>query len=101
LKSFINYLGCGRYAHSSNQSWGNYIVSKQKDIAEIIIPFFEKNLIEGIKRSDFQDFKQVAELMNKKVHLTKEGLDQIRKIKTGTLVGVFKTSDNFKFSGRF
>lgn len=76
-------MGCGRYSHSSNQSWSNYIVSKQKDIANIIIPFFEKNLILGIKRSDFQDFKQVAELMNKKTHLTKEGLDQIRKIKTG------------------
>jgi hypothetical protein len=32
---------------------------------------------------DFEDFKKVAELMEKKEHLTLEGIEKIRKIKEG------------------
>jgi len=48
-----------------------------------IIPFFSKYPIEGVKAKDFDDFCKVAELMKSKVHLTSDGLEQIRKIKSG------------------
>jgi len=41
---------------------------------------------EGSKKFVFDDFCKVAKLMDK-AHLTKEGLDQIRKIKAGMNTG--------------
>jgi hypothetical protein len=46
-----------------------------------LIPFFEKYPISGIKYLDFADFCQVAELMKESKHLTKEGLEEIKRIK--------------------
>jgi hypothetical protein len=43
---------------------------------------FNKYKIIGIKSLDYLDFCLVAELVNKKAHLTKEGIEEIRKIKS-------------------
>jgi hypothetical protein len=58
-------------------------VTSYSDISEKIIPFFNKYPILGVKLKDFEDFKKVANLMEKRLHLTPEGLDQIKKIKLG------------------
>lgn len=62
-------------------------VSSHNDIINIIIPLFEKYPIQGNKYLDYADFMKVALLMKNKVHLTPEGLDQIRKIKAGMNTG--------------
>jgi hypothetical protein len=62
-------------------------VTKFSDIANIIIPFFKKHPIPGVKSKDFNDFCLVAELIKNKEHLTEEGLNRIRKIKTGMNTG--------------
>jgi len=49
-------------------------VTKFRDIVEKIIPLFQQHPIHGVKAKDFADFCQVAEMINKKEHLTKEGL---------------------------
>jgi len=49
-------------------------VTKFRDIVENIIPLFQQHPIHGVKAKDFADFCQVAEMINKKEHLTKEGL---------------------------
>jgi hypothetical protein len=36
-----------------------------------------------VKALDFEDWAKVAEMIQTKVHLTKEGLDQIRQIRVG------------------
>lgn len=51
------------------------------DIVNIIIPFFEKYSVQGLKSLDFVDFKIVANLMLNKEHLSSEGSDKIFKIK--------------------
>jgi hypothetical protein len=48
-----------------------------------VIPFFDKYPLHGVKRLDYLDWCKVASMMQKKEHLTSEGLDQIRKIKMG------------------
>ena len=53
-------------------------------MTDIIIPFFDKYKIIGVKSEDFEDFKKVTELMKNKAHLTAppvEGLEKIRLIK--------------------
>ena len=57
------------------------------DLTEKIIPFFKKYPILGNKAQDFSDWCKVAILMQNQIHLTKEGLEQIRKIKSGMNTG--------------
>lgn len=61
----------------------DYVVTKLTDITDKVLPLFHKNPIQGVKYLDFLDFVSVVKLMNNKIHLTEEGLDQIRKIKAG------------------
>ena len=58
-------------------------MSKFSDLNSKIITFFKEYPILGSKYQDFSDWVQVIELMNNKVHLTKEGIDIIWKIKEG------------------
>lgn len=62
----------------------------EADIINIVIPFFEKYSIYGLKSLDFVDFKHVANLMLNNEHLNSEGaprrgapLDKILRIKAG------------------
>ena len=86
LRSFISFFGCGIFNyHSRNSKSGSgvFIVRKFSDISDKILPFFKDHKIEGIKREDYEDWLRVAELIKSKAHLTEEGLDKIREIKSG------------------
>jgi hypothetical protein len=82
LKVLTQYLDCG-ICHNSQEETLKFIVIRFSDIKEKIIPFFNKYPILGIKSKDFLDFKKVVELMGNKEHLTLDGLEEIRKIKSG------------------
>jgi len=82
LKSLISTLNCGRYIPKSG--YGEFIVEKFTDVNDKVIPIFEEFKLHGIKSKNYEDFKKVALLMKNKVHLTREGLDTIKKIK-GTM----------------
>jgi len=58
-------------------------VAKFEDIYKKIIPVFNKYKIMGVKYKDFEDFCKVAEIIKKGDHLTLEGLEEIKKIKSG------------------
>jgi hypothetical protein len=80
MKSLTKYLNCGNVYKRESSIY--FIVVKHSDVIEKIVPFFEQYKINGVKLLDFHDFKAVTELMKNKEHLTREGLDQILKIKT-------------------
>lgn len=79
LNNLISTLNCGRYIDRSG--YGEFIVEKFRDVNEKIIPIFETFKLHGVKSKEFQDFKKVAEIIKTKAHLTREGLDEIKKIK--------------------
>ena len=81
LKEFINYFKCGYYLQC-NKSAGRFIVTKFRDINTIIIPFFKKYPLKGFKLLDFLDFCEVAKLIENKSHLTHEGIQKIKIIKS-------------------
>jgi hypothetical protein len=83
LRSLVDYLDCGEYYISKGLDWGDFFVARFSDMNEKIIPFFDKYPLVGCKRQDYLDFVKVAKLMNEKAHLTQEGLEQIRVIKSG------------------
>jgi len=59
-------------------------ISKFSDIENIIIPFFNKYPIVGMKNLDFIDFKKVCNILETKKHLTYPSVfNQIVKIKLG------------------
>ena len=79
IKSLISTLNCGRYIPKSG--YGEFIVEKFTDVSEKIIPIFEEFKLHGIKSKNFEDFKKAALLIKNKAHLTRKGLDEIKKIK--------------------
>jgi microcompartment protein CcmL/EutN len=81
MENLVQYLNCGLYRSVSDQDWGNYVVKRISDNTDNLIPFFNKYQIEGEKVKDFEGFKQAAEIMETKSHLTKEGLFKINQIK--------------------
>jgi len=69
----------------------NWQISKITDLIKIIIPFFNKYPILGMKNSDFEDFKKICNILISKEHLNLssrrsldvEVLNLIVKIKSG------------------
>lgn len=82
LESFVNYLGCGRWYPVSNRKEIYFIVLVFSDIRDKIIPLFSEYPLIGTKKEDYLDFCKVVELINTKDHLTEEGLDMIKVIKS-------------------
>jgi hypothetical protein len=80
LDNISNYLGCGKCYSSRNEV--NFIVSTFSDINNKIIPLFNKYPLLGTKKEDYLDFCKVAELIKSKDHLTKKGIEDIKRIKS-------------------
>jgi hypothetical protein len=81
MNKLMNNLECGFITTHSKDAIV-LVISAFKNINNNIIPIFNKYKIKGIKSLDFQDFCKAAEIMNKKAHLTSDGLEQIKQIKS-------------------
>jgi len=73
LNNIMYTLGCGTI-NKHGKYFLVYMISGYKNINKLIL-FFNKYEIKGIKSLDFQDFCKAAELINKKYHLTRDGLE--------------------------
>lgn len=87
MSNIIGYLGCGTLWVGSSYPGAVIIVRRLPDISKIIIPLFSKHPLHGTKNKDFLDFCRIADMMNKKEHLTLKGLQLIREIKAGMNTG--------------
>jgi hypothetical protein len=63
-------------------------VNKLEDFINVIIPHFEKYPLLTQKRADFILFKEVVKKIEKKEHLTIEGLKDIVNIKASINLGL-------------
>ncbi len=50
------------------------------DLLTKIIPFFEANPLVTAKQDEFVKFKRILQMMEQRMHLTREGLVQIAQI---------------------
>jgi len=80
VNKFVSIFQGGFIYKSKN--YISYSVSKFEDIYDKLIPFFNQYKIIGVKLLDFQDFCKAAELINKKAHLTLDGFNEIKEIKS-------------------
>jgi LAGLIDADG endonuclease len=74
------YFGCGvvRKNHGTRLC---YRVRGHENLLSKIIPFFEKHQLKTRKHVDFEKFRKVVLLMEKREHLSADGLEKIRQIK--------------------
>ena len=79
MRSLTEFFKAGNTYNNKNRIY--FMVTKFDSLTNIIIPFYEKYPIVGVKALDFADFCEVANLMKKGAHLTSEGLEKIKKIK--------------------
>lgn len=79
MSYFVKYFNIGYTL--INGSCAEFTVSKLSDIINVIIPFFEKYPVQGVKALDFAAFCEISKLMEKKEHLNKEGFARILEIK--------------------
>jgi len=82
MNSIAKTLRCV-YVYKHSKNGVVFTISTFKDIYNRIIPLLDKHQIKGIKYLNFKDFCMTAELINDKIYLTSEGLEQIHKIKLG------------------
>lgn len=83
LRSFVAYFGCGNMYVIGNRDMCEYTCQKFSDNLTKIMAFFSKHPLSGCKSLDFKDWCEVVYLIEKKSHLTEDGLQRIRNIKAG------------------
>ena len=83
MENLIKNLGLGKIYRYPKQPAVSLTIVKFSDITDIIIPLFNQNPLIGVKLYDFLDWCKIHQLMAEDSHLTLEGLDLIRKIKSG------------------
>ena len=79
LHALKAHFGCGvvRRNHGDRMA---YRVRGHQHLLERVIPFFEKHPLKSKKRSDFAKFRRVVRMMEAGVHLSVEGVEEIRRI---------------------
>lgn len=81
LKRIILTMGCGVIVQpSEGRDRYSTSVSNITELSTIVIPFFQKYPLYGAKGLDFQDFAEGISIMEKKGHLTQEGLDRLKDL---------------------
>jgi hypothetical protein len=77
---FVKYLGYGYTA--VNREGIDFIVTKYSDLKDKLLPLLHlQHPVVGYKYLDYLYFMEAVEMMQKKLHLTEEGLNKLREIK--------------------
>lgn len=87
------FKGVGSITKMGSSNGWMYRISSIKDFNEIILPHFTKYPLITQKKADYELLKKVVALINKKEHLTQEGLRSIIAIKASMNLGL---SDELK-----
>ena len=79
LYALKDHFDCGvvRSNHGYRMA---YRVRGKQHLLQIIVPFFEKYPLKTKKNVDFKKFRKILLMMEKGVHLTGEGIEEIRAI---------------------
>ena len=87
MEKIVEYFASGKVYKYGGKSAVSFTVFDFTDITNIIIPFFQKNHIIGIKMYDYLDWCKIHSLMINRAHLTVEGINSIKDIKSGMNTG--------------
>ena len=87
MEKMVEYFRSGKIYKYGGKSAVSFSMVDFSDITNIIIPFFNKNPIIGVKLYDYLDWCKIHSLMVNRSHLTVEGINSIREIKSGMNTG--------------
>jgi len=87
MNSLTNFWGCGKVFLRFRENKVDFKILKIKDLSDKVVPLFQSISLQGVKSKDFADFCKAVEIMRIKRHLTKEGLDELNKLKVGMNTG--------------
>ena len=81
LALFKRHLQCGTMRQRRDGVW-YYEVNNLTPILENVIPFFDRfRFLSAKKKRDFAKFKRIAQLMREGKHRSREGIEEILKIR--------------------
>ena len=81
LALFKRHLKCGTLRSRADGVW-YYEVNNFDAIRENVIPFFRRfGFLSSKKKRDFSKFREIANLIEKGSHLTKDGIEEILSIR--------------------
>ena len=85
LEDLIGFFGCGkvfrnRRRDNHREDLFRYCVQRIGDLRGSIVPFFRENPLRTSKQQNFEKFASVVDLMEKRCHLSIEGLIEISEI---------------------
>jgi hypothetical protein len=79
LEALKAYFKCG-YIKVNHGDRLCFLVRNLHDLVTIILPFFEKHKLKTKKCIDFEKFRDVVLMMDKKLHLTEDGFHAIQSL---------------------
>ena len=82
LKLLAAVLGCGqiyrnRRHDNHKEDMLSYQVLRRDDLRQRIVPFFEANPLVTAKSEDFLKFREILDMMERRLHLSVDGLRRI------------------------
>jgi hypothetical protein len=81
LALFKRHLGCGTMRQRRDGVW-YYEVNNLTALVENVIPYFKHfKFLSSKKKRDFAKFIKIAELMRQKQHLSREGVEEVLRIR--------------------
>ena len=80
IKEVHKVFNCGSIRFSRGDQTYKFEVRSIKDLVKIVIPFFEKSPLPGVKKEDFNNFKQVCEMVYQNLHRNKDKLKELIEI---------------------
>ena len=89
LEQFQAYFGAGSLQSSgAGRNSIDYVVKSRKELLEKVIPHFDKYPLIAQKRVDYELFKRILTILDKKGHLTKSGFEEIISIRSSLNLGL-------------
>ena len=81
LNELIKFFGCGN-VFTNEKGGGVFAVHNKQDLATKIVPFFESNELQTIKKLSFIKFKKALEICMLNKPLLSQHIDDLNKILT-------------------
>jgi LAGLIDADG endonuclease len=81
MDKLVQFFNCG-YVSNDTVNKVQYRIRDKKQLSKNLFRFLDHHSLLTIKLLDYLDFKKVHEMVEKGLHLTPEGLDEIRAIQS-------------------
>lgn len=79
LNNLVKFFGCGN-VFTNSDGRGLFVVNNRKDLVNKIIPFFEVNELQTIKRFSFLRFKKALDISIKNKPLSSNNIKELKQL---------------------